>query len=285
MHLTAAAALVALYAIVGVSAHGHLSYPPCRGCDKYYTSRDSINSPLLTPSLCRGEPAGVVTKVEHALTLKIDASAPHKGPCSDCAAPGVDHTWAIDIPSEITGRKVLRWTWDGCHVQPCEKYEQCSDINIGGGSAGYGSGSNNNAAKDKPLLSIGTPVGTISTPNVLPTASDNDKPTTAQPATEYSNGGEDEEAHTDYNTKSATYTPNGTGSNGNVQTSPPAPSAPAPSAPAANAGSSYGTTKCGGSQYTCNGSKFGICDTNTGHTPGLPQTGNNYYCKPVASAY
>lgn len=311
MHVTAVAALVSLYAVASVSAHGHLSYPTCRGCNKYYTSRDSINSPLLTPNLCRGESAGVVTTVGHALTLRIDASAPHKGPCSvylldenlgnpihiadkqDCAAPGVDHTWAINIPSEITGRKVLRWIWEGCHVQPCEKYEQCSDINITGGNGGN--------TGNKPLLSVKTPVGTISTSSLLQTASadeypskkpvtsTNSKPVNTQPVAEYND--EDEDAQYNAPAPSAAqsnHIPNDVRYNSNVQ-----PSAPAPGTPKANPRSVYAISKCGGSQYTCNGSKFGICNTNTGQYTWIAcpdntecqQNSNNYYCKPTVSAY
>jgi hypothetical protein len=149
-----ATAIAVLAAVASVSAHGYLSSPPCRGCEKATYQVDDLKSPN-TRGLCRGEPAGPVTKVTgNQITLGFTITAPHVGPCAvsildtnlgneqqidtrmDCAAPGKVAPWTVTIPKGITGRKVLRWTWEGCHISPCEKYEQCVDIDIVGNGGG-----------------------------------------------------------------------------------------------------------------------------------------------------
>ncbi|KAI9591876.1 hypothetical protein BDF19DRAFT_468444 [Syncephalis fuscata] len=130
-----AAALLAVSTISSVSAHGYMSSPAPRG-------------------ICRGEPAGKVTNVGHSVTLGLTITAPHIGMCEvyildenldnprkiaskdGCAAPGKVGPWSVEIPSDITGRKVLRWVWNAAHlVTTIEHYEQCADINISGAPA------------------------------------------------------------------------------------------------------------------------------------------------------
>lgn len=153
-------ASVLLYAFLPalVSAHGYLSSPPPRGIQKASYQVDDLKSPNRSGAVCRGEPAGEVTSVTSGgkLTLGLTITAPHVGPCEvhlldypsmqeistfaskmDCAAPGKAAPWTIDLP-QAQGRKVLRWTWMGCHVTPCEPYEQCIDVDFGRGGPSYG---------------------------------------------------------------------------------------------------------------------------------------------------
>ncbi|KAI8057114.1 hypothetical protein BDF22DRAFT_669624 [Syncephalis plumigaleata] len=135
--------------VVNVSAHGFLTYPPPRGFEKKSSEIDALKNPNLGGQICRGESAGTVTDVGHSVTLQFDITAPHIGPCAvyildenlsnpqkiaekdDCAAPGKTGPWTINIPNNISGRKVLRWTWDAKHlVTTTEPYENCADINI-----------------------------------------------------------------------------------------------------------------------------------------------------------
>ncbi|KAI9591872.1 hypothetical protein BDF19DRAFT_468441 [Syncephalis fuscata] len=146
-----AAALLAVSTISSVSAHGYLSSPAPRGIAKASYMVDDLKSPN-TRGICRGEPAGKVTNVGHSVTLGLTITAPHIGMCevyildenlknarkiaskNDCAAPGKVGPWTVKIPSDITGRKVLRWVWNAAHlVTTIEHYEQCADINISGG--------------------------------------------------------------------------------------------------------------------------------------------------------
>jgi hypothetical protein len=139
-------------------AHGYLSSPPPRGIQKTAYAIDDLKSPN-HKGVCRGEPAGQVTSVQPggSLTLGLTITAPHTGPCQvflldypslnnlgkiaekyDCAAPGKAGPWTIQLPKS-SGRKVLRWYWEGRHVSPGEPYEQCIDVNFGGGSDDGGS--------------------------------------------------------------------------------------------------------------------------------------------------
>ncbi|KAI9591873.1 hypothetical protein BDF19DRAFT_498967 [Syncephalis fuscata] len=146
-----AAALLAVSTISSVSAHGYMSSPTPRGIAKVSYLVDDVKNPN-TKGICRGEPAGKVTDVGHSVTLGLTITAPHIGMCEvyildenlsnarkiaskdGCAAPGKVGPWSVEIPSDITGRKVLRWVWNAAHlVTTIEHYEQCADINISGG--------------------------------------------------------------------------------------------------------------------------------------------------------
>ncbi|KAI9592128.1 hypothetical protein BDF19DRAFT_452398 [Syncephalis fuscata] len=136
-----AAAVIALSAISGASAHGYLNSPPPRGIQKASFLIDDLKSPNFK-GVCRGEPAGTVTAVGHTVTLGFQITAPHIGMCEvyildenlgnarkidskdGCAAPGKAGPWTINIPSDITGRKVIRWMWHAAHqVTVIEEYE------------------------------------------------------------------------------------------------------------------------------------------------------------------
>ncbi|KAI9597000.1 hypothetical protein BDF19DRAFT_421475 [Syncephalis fuscata] len=178
-----------------VNAHGHLIAPFCRNCENENTAIDSLNTPTDLNNVCRGAPpSSTVTKVGRQTTLQIKASAPHVGPCSvfvldenlgnsikvadkeNCAAPNVDHSWTITFPSNVSGRKVLRWTWEGCHVQPCEHYEQCSDIMIA--DSGYSTAPTNNTDSND----NSKPVYTAPAPAPVTTPISYDIPITSKPA-------------------------------------------------------------------------------------------------------
>jgi len=152
-----------------VVSHGYLSSPPPRGIEKQGYQIDDLKSPN-HKGLCRGEPAGKVTKVTSGgqLTLGLTITAPHSGPCEvsllsfpdltfeqkfaskyDCAAPGKAQPWTITLP-KASGRKVLRWYWEGRHVSPGEPYEQCIDVDFGGGSGGSDSDSGSDDAAPAP---------------------------------------------------------------------------------------------------------------------------------------
>jgi len=149
------------------AAHGYLSSPPPRGIEKETSDVDALKSPN-TAGLCRGEPQGKITQATPGgqLTLGFTITAPHTGPCEvyildenlqnpvkiadkyDCAAPGKAGPWTITLPTDLSGRKVLRWYWEGRHRTPGEPYEQCIDLDFGGGddsqpSSSYGSDSSN----------------------------------------------------------------------------------------------------------------------------------------------
>jgi len=137
-----------------VHAHGYLASPPPRGIEKVTYQIDDLRNPNAR-GLCRGEAEGKVTTVAPggSITLQIIASAPHTGPCEvtlldypslgnpvqvaskyDCAAPGKVAPWTIQLPAGVSGRKVLRWYWEGRHIaNPGEPYEQCVDLMIGAG--------------------------------------------------------------------------------------------------------------------------------------------------------
>ncbi|KAI9590918.1 hypothetical protein BDF19DRAFT_453374 [Syncephalis fuscata] len=128
-----------------------MSYPPPRGIEKKDSDVDALKSPNVGGQLCRGEPPGIVTDIGHTVTLQFEIPAPHIGKCSvyildenlsnprkiadkdNCAAPGQTGPWTVNIPSDINGRKVLRWEWDAAQlVTTIEHYEQCADVNISG---------------------------------------------------------------------------------------------------------------------------------------------------------
>jgi predicted carbohydrate-binding protein with CBM5 and CBM33 domain len=150
----AASVLVAFSVISSVTAHGYMSSPPVRGIEKESYSVDSLKAPNWSGRLCRGEPAGKITNIGSTVTLGFTITAPHVGMCTvyildanlgnpqkiaeklDCAAPGKVGPWTINIPSNITGRKVIRWYWEAAHVTPHEPYENCADIIIGGNGSG-----------------------------------------------------------------------------------------------------------------------------------------------------
>jgi predicted carbohydrate-binding protein with CBM5 and CBM33 domain len=141
--------------IAQVAAHGYLSSPPPRGIEKAGYQIDDLKSPN-RKGLCRGEPEGQITKVKagQELRLGFTITAPHIGPCRvtlldadltnesapfdekmNCAAPGGPGFWEIKLPSDVSGHKVLRWYWEGQHIStPGEPYEQCIDLDFGGGS-------------------------------------------------------------------------------------------------------------------------------------------------------
>ncbi|OAQ57454.1 chitin binding domain-containing protein [Pochonia chlamydosporia 170] len=146
-------ATLAAFPATGVSAHGFMSKPFCRGCEKANTKVDDLKSPNVRGQICRGEPAGKVTDVGRQVTLGLTITAPHVGPCEvyilkpdlsdaniakpvaskrECAAPGKVGPMTVNIPGNISGRRVLRWKWQACQVTPCEQYENCADINVGG---------------------------------------------------------------------------------------------------------------------------------------------------------
>ncbi|KAI8057135.1 hypothetical protein BDF22DRAFT_731655 [Syncephalis plumigaleata] len=150
-----AAVLVALSAVSSVSANGYMSYPPPRGIEKASYKVDDLKSPN-TRGVCRGEPVGQITKIDHAVTLQFTITKPHTGMCSvyimdpnlgnarkiaskmNCASHDMTGSWGIIIPSDIKGRKVLRWTWEADHMRPqIEHFEQCADVQIEGSSAGH----------------------------------------------------------------------------------------------------------------------------------------------------
>jgi len=154
-----------------VAAHGYLSSPPPRGIEKTAYAIDDLKSPN-HKGLCRGEPPGKVTKVTSGgqLTLGLTITAPHTGPCEvsllsypdltlekkfaskyDCAAPGKAGPWTITLP-QASGRKVLRWYWEGRHVSPGEPYEQCIDVDFGGGSGGGGDSDDASGAAPTPAV-------------------------------------------------------------------------------------------------------------------------------------
>ncbi|KAI8057119.1 hypothetical protein BDF22DRAFT_773667 [Syncephalis plumigaleata] len=152
-------AVTALSVVSSVSAHGYLSSPTPRGIEKLSYQIDDLKSPN-TKGICRDEPAGKVTNVGHSVTLGFTITAPHIGMCEvyildenlgnarkiaskkDCVATGKVGSWTVNIPSDISGRKVLRWKWDAAHLKTTiEHYEQCADINISGGGGGGSSDS------------------------------------------------------------------------------------------------------------------------------------------------
>jgi len=140
-----------------VASHGYLSSPPPRGLQKAGYQIDDLKSPN-TKGLCRGEPEGEITKVTpgQVLRLGLTITAPHVGPCrvtlldvdlsnegkafankQNCAATGNPGYWDITLPSNVSGRKVLRWYWEGQHIgTPGEPYEQCIDVDFGGSGGG-----------------------------------------------------------------------------------------------------------------------------------------------------
>jgi len=161
-------------------AHGYLSSPPPRGIQKAATEVDALKPPNFGGRVCRGEPEGQITQVTPggSLTLDFTITAPHIGPCTvylldpdlneatqkeiasknNCAAPGKVEPWTIDLPSGVSGRKVLRWYWEAQHVSPSEPYEQCVDLVFGPGSdsaSNFGSDSYSRKSqhKDAPVNS------------------------------------------------------------------------------------------------------------------------------------
>ncbi|KAI9596918.1 hypothetical protein BDF19DRAFT_437202 [Syncephalis fuscata] len=190
-----ASALVALSAISSVAAHGYMSTPPVRGIQKESYSVDSLKAPNWGGALCRGEPAGTVTTVSNTVTLGFTITAPHVGLCQvfildadltnsvkvaeklDCAAPGKVGPWTITIPSNITGRKVIRWYWSAAHVTPNEPYENCADVNIGGSSTG-----SNPAPEATSTTSTTTPASTSTSSASAPTSGSSTGAYTPTPA-------------------------------------------------------------------------------------------------------
>ncbi|KAI8057120.1 hypothetical protein BDF22DRAFT_740650 [Syncephalis plumigaleata] len=152
----------------GVSAHGHMSYPVPRGIELLETDKSLFGGPN-TKGLCRGiREAGKINDVGHSLTLQFEISKPHFGMCEvyildenlgnarkiaskkDCAAPGKVGPWTVDIPSDISGRKVLRWVWNTALIlTTTEQYEQCADSNISGGGSNSNSKSSNTSSSDE----------------------------------------------------------------------------------------------------------------------------------------
>jgi len=151
------------------AAHGYLCTPPPRGIEHESSQIDLLKSPN-TRGVCRGETKpGKIQKVTPggSLTLGFTITAPHTGPCEvylldlnlknskkiaskyDCAAPGKVGPWTIKLPSGVSGRKVLRWYWEGRHIStPGEPYEQCIDLDFGGSSYGGNDNDSDNAGQE-----------------------------------------------------------------------------------------------------------------------------------------
>ncbi|KAI9592122.1 hypothetical protein BDF19DRAFT_498760 [Syncephalis fuscata] len=146
-----AAAVIALSAISGTSAHGYMTKPLPRGIQKASFLVDDLKSPNFK-GVCRGEPAGTVTTVGRRVKLEFEITAEHIGKCEvyilnpdfsnprliaskdGCAKTKPAAPWTINIPSDITGRKIIRWMWHASHrVTEIEEYEQCADVIINPG--------------------------------------------------------------------------------------------------------------------------------------------------------
>jgi len=165
--------------------HGWLCKPLPRGYQHEKDAIDLLKSPN-TKGTCRGEKdPGPVQKVSPggSLTLEFNIPAPHTGPCEvylldldlgnpkkldekyDCAAKGKVEPWTVTIPKDCSGRKVLRWYWEGRHISnPGEPYEQCVDLDCGGGDGGGkpsgDSGKSQGKSSKKPSeKSTGKPAG------------------------------------------------------------------------------------------------------------------------------
>jgi len=150
--------LLFLSALLPLAAsHGYLCTPEPRGLKEHEQSEiDLLKSPN-TRGICRGEttPSPIFNvSPGGTITLDFKITAPHTGPCEvylldtdlqnprkiadkyDCAAPGKVGPWTITLPSDCSGRQVLRWYWEGRHIRtPGEPYEQCIDLMFGSGGS------------------------------------------------------------------------------------------------------------------------------------------------------
>jgi hypothetical protein len=248
-----ATAFMALSTISSVSAHGYLSSPPPRGIQKVSYAVDDLKAPD-TKGICRGEPPGKVTNVGHTVTLGFTITAPHIGMCEvyildenlsnarkiaskdGCAAPGKVGPWTVTIPSDITGRKVLRWVWNAAQlVTSIEHYEQCADINISdGGSTPVPSYKSRLAKPSKPSKS-----GKPSKPAKLETPAPK-----ANPKSSTSN----EDNYGGYESASETKKFDNSAAAGRDCVATPAKTEPA-----------SGTDGCQEGEFRCNGNKVGQC--------------------------
>ncbi|RKP25328.1 hypothetical protein SYNPS1DRAFT_28936 [Syncephalis pseudoplumigaleata] len=166
-------ALLALTTVSSVQGHGFLTYPVPRGIEKMSYQIDDIKNPN-TKGICRGETKpGKINKLSGSVTLKFNIFANHIGPCTvsildenmselatiatkdGCAASKPAPPWTVNIPAKFTGRKILRWHWKATHLGEgnAEHFEQCADIDLGGGGGGgdgSDSGSSDNDKQDAP---------------------------------------------------------------------------------------------------------------------------------------
>jgi hypothetical protein len=280
-------ALAVLSTLSYVAAHGYLSSPPPRGIQKAGYQIDDLKSPN-TKGLCRGEPEGQVTTVTPGQVLKLGftITAPHVGPCrvtlldvdltneskpfaskQNCAAPGGPGFWDVTLPSDVQGRKVLRWYWEGQHIStPGEPYEQCIDLDFGGGSGGDNYQPPPPSRKKKPVKNFQAPA---SKPKLAPRPT----PRSAPPPPPPSYGQDDESGDDGYGDEAPATTPYQAPANNNAR-------APATTDEYSGDGGSCqnGAYKCvGSSKYAvCNWGKWVnmACGTGTVCTP----TGNSIVC-------
>jgi hypothetical protein len=259
------------------AAHGYLSSPPPRGIQKASYQVDDLKSPN-HKGLCRGEPQGQITKVTPGQTLRLGftITAPHIGPCrvtlldtdltnesqpfdqkQNCAAPGGPGYWNIKLPANVSGRKVLRWYWEGQHIGiPGEPYEQCIDLDFGGGGGGY-QPPKRKTKKQQPSQGK-PPVKTYMAPSTQP-AAPADEPSQDEASSGDDGYGDEAPSPSD----SAEYDgPAPTPSYGRAP-SRPAPQ-PQPSADYGSAPSSGGGGGCQHGTYRCTGGpNYGVCNWGT----------------------
>lgn len=277
-----AVALTVLSVVSNVSAHGYMSSPPPRGIQKASYMVDDLKAPN-TKGICRGETPGKVTNVGHSITLSFTITAPHIGMCEvyildenlgnarkiaskdGCAAPGKVGPWTVEIPSDITGRKVLRWVWNAAHlVTTIEHYEQCADINIsGGGDSTPAPSYESKPAKPTEPANPANP-SKPSKPGKLGKLA---KPETPAPEASPESSTSNEDDDRGYKSAPETKKSDDSAAAGNDSVATPAESEPAslytnaePEAtPATPAAPTSGTDGCQEGEFRCDGNKVGQC--------------------------
>ncbi|RKP05893.1 hypothetical protein THASP1DRAFT_25691 [Thamnocephalis sphaerospora] len=137
-HLLATVACVLAYAATSVSAHGYMSKPFCRGCER--AAQDpTIAAPNAGGQLCR----------DNTIPIEINITAVHPGPCDvylldenlgnqtpighrdACVTANGINQWSVPVPNGASGKKVLRFLWKANNKGKMEEYEQCADIVVG----------------------------------------------------------------------------------------------------------------------------------------------------------
>ncbi|KAI8056590.1 hypothetical protein BDF22DRAFT_740088 [Syncephalis plumigaleata] len=112
--------------------------PTCRGFNKLATQKSTLASPNTLGQLCRGESQGqisIVTGNTVNVTLEVTSHLPASpivlARRDPCVTKDGETTWAVPMPSGISGHKVLRWAWNATNQGSVQSYEQCADISVG----------------------------------------------------------------------------------------------------------------------------------------------------------
>ncbi|KAI8048569.1 hypothetical protein BDF22DRAFT_267237 [Syncephalis plumigaleata] len=140
-------AMLTLTSITGVLGEGYMVSPLPRGVASASNYPAELKGPN-TKGVCNSRLAGPAQPVSQSIEVKLTINDPASGVCriylldenlsnavklderQECLDT-MNKPWLINLPKNVTGKKVLRWVWKTGHTYEDSKiYDQCADIEI-----------------------------------------------------------------------------------------------------------------------------------------------------------